>query len=252
VTWLQHWTDVLFLHYPVAPNGIAANLPAALEPDTAGGRAWLSFVFFRLRLRPAGLPFVPGFSSLLELNIRTYVRHRGRSGIYFLNMYADNRLAIFASRCLTPLRYELARMGAEQAGKAHRRLTCKTKSTQAARISADYEQPSTVTQACPGSLDAWLLERYRLYVESPNGAILLGVVDHLPWTAAAVEAADVKHELPALNHLALDQSPALAHHSPGVAATFHAFRPALVRHPSTFILDRSPRRRGVARGEPAF
>src|SRR4051794_17678906 len=96
------------LHFAAREDQLRSWLPPQVEVDTLEGRAWLSFVFFRLKLRPARLPFVPALSSLLELNVRTYVRHRGQPGICFLKMYADNRLAIRAARWLTPLCYEPA------------------------------------------------------------------------------------------------------------------------------------------------
>ena len=49
-------------------------------------------------MRLAWLPAVPGFSSLLELNLRTYVSCGGKRGIFFLSMHANNRLAIGVAR----------------------------------------------------------------------------------------------------------------------------------------------------------
>src|SRR5262245_29609107 len=109
MTWIQEWADVLFLHFPVSAAEVQRLLPRGIEVDKFDGRAWIGYIFFRLRVRPAWLPIVPGFSSLLELNIRTYVRCAGQAGIYFLRMYADNHLAIAAARLLTPLCYEPAR-----------------------------------------------------------------------------------------------------------------------------------------------
>src|SRR5262245_7888988 len=102
MNWSQRWLDCLFLHFPAPPAAVARVVPPRLEVETFGGSAWISYVLFRLKLRPAWLPFVPGFSALLELNIRTYVRHRGQSGICFLRVLAENRLAIAAARLLTP------------------------------------------------------------------------------------------------------------------------------------------------------
>ena len=109
--WLQRWSDVLLLHFPVRESELRPHVPRRLEIDTFHDQAWISYVFFRLDLRPAWLPNVPGFSSLLELNVRTYVRYGDLAGIYFVRMYANNRLAIAASRLLTPLCYEGAQMG---------------------------------------------------------------------------------------------------------------------------------------------
>src|SRR4029079_4764947 len=82
VTWLQQWTASLFLHFAVRPDELAPLVPPRLEIDTLSGQAWLSFVIFRLKLRPAGLPLLPVLSSLVEMNVRTYVRHRGHPGVY--------------------------------------------------------------------------------------------------------------------------------------------------------------------------
>src|SRR6185369_14090379 len=127
--WLQHWTDVLFLHFPLPERQLRPLVPGSIAIDTYGGSAWLSYIFFRLNLRPAWLPNIPGFSSLCELNVRTYVRHRDQPGIYFLRMYADNALAIAASRFLTPLRYEPAAMSCTNGSNGSRRIVCQPRNT---------------------------------------------------------------------------------------------------------------------------
>src|SRR5262245_44613967 len=113
--WAQHWLDVLFLHWRVPAARLRPHVPSELVIDTYDQNAWLSLVLFRLKVRPRGLPCVPWLSSLLELNVRTYVRGANRPGIYFLRMLADNRLAIAVAKLLTPLPYCRARMSYRQA-----------------------------------------------------------------------------------------------------------------------------------------
>src|SRR5205807_954035 len=161
MTWLQRWTDVLFLHFAVAADELESHLPPQFEIDTFDGQAWLSFVFFRLKLRPAGLPFIAGLSSLLEMNVRTYVRHRDQPGIYFLRMYADNRLAIQAARWLTPLCYEHATMVDCKLGDSRRHIECVPAHDSRAGLSLDFTIADHAAEASPGALDFWLLERYR-------------------------------------------------------------------------------------------
>src|SRR5947209_2983701 len=122
--WHQRWLNVLFLHFPADQHHLAARLPRPLVPDLFEGQAWLSYIFFQLQLRPAWLPLMPGLSSLLELNVRTYVRRGDVPGIYFLRMFADNRLAIAAARWLTPLHYERAVMVDRATGDHSRHLEC--------------------------------------------------------------------------------------------------------------------------------
>jgi uncharacterized protein len=225
VTWLQHWTDVLFLHFALAPEQLAQRVPKNLEIDTFNGQAWLSLVFFRLQLRPAGLPFLPGLSSLLELNVRTYVRHRDRPGIVFLRMYADNWLAIRAARLLTPLCYEPATMHSSRSPDGCRHIACAPEQKMAGQICVDFEISGNPSHPAPSSLDSWLLERYRLFVPTPTGPLLAAQVEHPPWQASPVIVRAMQQTLDGSLGLPLGPSD-LARYSPGVAATFRAFHSA--------------------------
>src|SRR5438094_436421 len=101
--WSQHWLDLLFLHWRVPPALLRSQVPAALEIATLDGSAWVSLVLFRLRVRPRWLPFLPCVSALLEMNLRTYVHYRDRPGIWFLSVHADNHLAMWLAKLLTPI-----------------------------------------------------------------------------------------------------------------------------------------------------
>jgi uncharacterized protein YqjF (DUF2071 family) len=223
VIWRQHWRDVLFLHFPVSTKELAARLPRELEVDTFDGQAWLSYVFFRLTLRPAWLPLVPGVSSLLELNVRTYVRYRGEPGIYFLRMYADNRLAILASRWLTPLGYEHAMMVDRRSAAGAGHVACQPTAMPGAALAADVEIVAPLIQPGRESLDRWLVERYRLFVAPAAGPMLAADVEHPPWQIAPARLESVDNSLGRSVGLSAEDEPALAHYSPGVTAQFNAF-----------------------------
>jgi Uncharacterized conserved protein len=69
----QVWRHILFLNYRVDPNELKEGLPRGLELDTYDGAAYLSVVPFRMEgIRFPWSPTLP-FSSLWELNLRTYV-----------------------------------------------------------------------------------------------------------------------------------------------------------------------------------
>ena len=224
--WHQHWRDVLFLHFPIAADELAARLPRRLEVDRFAGQAWLTYVFFRLRLRPAGVPFLAGLSSLLELNVRTYVRYHGESGIYFLRMYADNSLAIVASRWLTPLSYERAAMVDRRSPDGAGHIACRPAALCGAALSADVEITAPPAQPAGDSLDAWLVERYRLFVEGASGSMLAADVEHPPWLISPATCSEVHDGLSQSLGLSLPAEPTLAHSSPGVSARFNAFERA--------------------------
>ncbi len=223
--WHQHWREVLFLHFPIDADQMSAHLPRRLEVDLFDGQAWLTYVFFRLKLRAAGLPFLAGLSSLIELNVRTYVRHGGQSGIYFLRMYADNRLAILASHLITPLCYERAAMVDLRANGAGQ-IECRPTAVRNAALSADIEIAAPPSQPSANSLDPWLVERYRLFVEAASGEMLFADVEHPPWLVSPARCSIIRDSLAPSLGLSLPARPALAHYSSGVHARFNSFQRA--------------------------
>ena len=44
----MRWLDLLFAHWPVDPDVLAARLPAGLELDLRDGQAWLGIVPFTM------------------------------------------------------------------------------------------------------------------------------------------------------------------------------------------------------------
>ncbi len=61
-------------------------------------------------MRMRGLPRVPYLHTVLQVNIRTYVTYKGISGIYFLTIDANKRLAVWGARIGALLPYRKASM----------------------------------------------------------------------------------------------------------------------------------------------
>src|SRR5436309_14481829 len=71
----QTWEDLLFAHWRVPLSAVREHVPAELEVEQYHGSAWLTVTPFHLTgLRARGTLPLPGVSSFLELNVRTYVR----------------------------------------------------------------------------------------------------------------------------------------------------------------------------------
>jgi uncharacterized protein len=232
--WSQHWLDVLFLHWRVLLAELRPHIPAPLEVQTFGGEAWVSLVCFRLRVRPRGLPFLPGFSNLLEANLRTYVEFRDRPGIWFLDVLADNPLAIQIARRLTPMPYRRAEVsyfrGTDQMRFAIN-LTADTshcsdgKGRQEclSQVSVGF-RAGREQQTIGDTLDSWLLERYRLYLRGRRGLVQADAV-HPPWRVLEAEITDFSCSIGERLSLDLAHRPDRIHFSPGVKARFGAFVP---------------------------
>jgi uncharacterized protein YqjF (DUF2071 family) len=106
----QRWIHLLFLHWPLSPHIVQKTLPHGLQTDTFEGNAWVGIVpFFMRGVRPVGFVSVPGISNFLELNLRTYVRDvRGRPGIWFYCLDANQALAVCLAKAVFALPYEFA------------------------------------------------------------------------------------------------------------------------------------------------
>ncbi|MCK6513638.1 DUF2071 domain-containing protein [Myxococcota bacterium] len=93
------WLDLLFAHWSFPAEVIRDLLPPNITLDTYEGRAWVGVVPFRMaNVGPRGLNWLPGVSAFPELNVRTYVVHEGKPGVWFFSLDAANMLAVQAAR----------------------------------------------------------------------------------------------------------------------------------------------------------
>lgn len=192
------WHDLLFLHWPTSPERIreaycrctGRDLPREMIIDTFDGRAYFAIVpFWMSRIRHRGLPPLPGLSRFPELNVRTYVRVRGRSGVYFFTLDAHSRIAVEAARRVFRLNYLWAKMASRRDGDSiEYRSTRRDARGPAATFAARYTPQGQSYRAVPGGLEHWFTERYALFAVDPRDRIGEGVIHHAPWPLQAAEA----------------------------------------------------------------
>jgi uncharacterized protein len=185
----QRWLRLLFLHWSLPPDIIQRTLPPGLEVDTFDGKAWVGIVpFFMRAVRPAGFVSVPGLSNFLELNLRTYVRDaRGRPGIWFYSLDANQPLAVCIARIAFGLPYQFAAMRATVSDGeidywSHRSGSRKS-------LHYRYRASEYLGEARLGSLDFFLVERYRLFARRGK-KLFTGRVHHSPYQLRQVAIAD--------------------------------------------------------------
>jgi len=179
----QRWQDLLFAHWRVPAEALAARLPPGLALQTFDGSAWLAVVPFRMfGVRGRGLPRVPGLSSFDELNVRTYVERDGRPGVWFFSLDAAQPLAVRAARTAFHLPYLDADMACLPEGEGLRYRSVRTHRGEApARFEGTYGPVGEVFAARPGSLEHWLTERYCLYAADAANRLYRAEVHHRPW-----------------------------------------------------------------------
>ena len=186
----QHWRDLLFAHWQVDPAVIQQHLPRGLRVDTWQGKAFLGVVPFRMaEVRVGPFPPVPGFSQLLELNLRTYVvDETGVRGVWFHTLDANHATAVAIARICFHLPYHRATQQANRGPDGS--LTFRS------RRCAGPERGESVLRWTPGrdlpapttdELTHFLVERYVLHTYSGQ-RLLRGRIAHAPYRLRAAQA----------------------------------------------------------------
>jgi uncharacterized protein len=185
----QTWDDLLFAHWRRPLDDVRTHVPRGLEVDVHDGAAWIGVTPFRFNaLRGRGLPPLPGASSFLELNVRTYVLGPdGRPGIWFFSLDASSRLAVEGARRGYRLPYFHARMSAAWRG-GWLEYECVRRGEPARVFSGRYRPVGETFTAAPGSLEWFFAERYCLYTTDRSGALYRAEIHHDLWPLQRAEA----------------------------------------------------------------
>jgi uncharacterized protein YqjF (DUF2071 family) len=207
----QSWRDLLFAHWPVPTRVAQALVPAPLRVQEFEGTSWIGLVPFRMAgvmLRP--LPDLPWISAFPEVNVRLYVEHQGKPGVWFLSLDATNPLAVWAARRFVHLPYFRADIQVEARGEAI--------GYQARRrgpgdwiLEATYAPTAPPFQAAPGTLEHWLTERYCLYAQATDGSLWRDEIHHLPWPLQTAEATFATNTYLSAHGFHLPDQPPLLH-----------------------------------------
>jgi uncharacterized protein YqjF (DUF2071 family) len=209
----QRWEDLLFAHWRCSIAALRPHLPAALDIDTFAGDAWIGIVPFRMsNVGLRGLPGLPGARAFPELNVRTYVRHGDRPGVWFFSLDAASAIAVRLARTWFRLPYFHAEMHVNSGDGGVRYSSARThRGAPDASFDARYGPTGPVALAAPGSLDHWLTERYCLYAGSEARGVWRADVHHRPWplqpawaqishnTMAAAAGIDLSTDAPLLH-----------------------------------------------------
>ncbi|WP_146553005.1 YqjF family protein [Rummeliibacillus sp. SL167] len=176
----QEWHDVCFLHWPIAPEDIRQYVPKELEIDTFDGAAWLSIVYFQMKeMRVRFMPAIPRISSFLELNVRTYVKFKEKSGVYFFNLDVNQVLVAKFAGIGGILPFQYANIYEKR---NHNILTFQNRREQDGQtpeiLIASVKPTSEPIMKTP--LDFWLTERHYLWTKA-MGMLIQQYNEHTPW-----------------------------------------------------------------------
>jgi uncharacterized protein len=211
----QTWHDLLFAHWPIAPEVLRARVPAQLPLDLFDGQAWLGIVPFHMsNVAPRGVPALPWLSAFPELNVRTYVSIGGKPGVYFFSLDATNAVAVRVARALFHLPYHTAEMAVDEHAGDIRYTSRRTWSGAApAQLEAQYGPIDPPHPPQRGTLEYFLTERYCLYTLDRRGRTCILEIHHPPWPLQNARAAFRVNTMAEAIDVRLPDVPPLLHFS---------------------------------------
>jgi uncharacterized protein YqjF (DUF2071 family) len=111
-------------------------------------------------------------------------------------------------------------------------------------VTAKWTTAGPSHEVGPYSIDAWLLERYILYVENEHGQLLRTVVEHPPWSVCSARLTIRCGGLGSPFGLNLESAPDATHFSSGVRARVWPFAPT---RPAYFDKSRIGNKNAIGR-----
>lgn len=186
----QRWSDLVFLHWRVAPELVAPFMPAGTRPDVdENGDAWVGLIPFVLSDHAfLPLPPVPGLGTFIEINVRTYsIDEAGNRGVVFRSLDAEQLPSVLAARALFGLPYQWMHAGMRREGttieyRARRRTGSRPTTRIRARIG---------TAPVDSALSRFLTARWGFH-ERHLGRTIWARNSHEPWplVEATLESLD--------------------------------------------------------------
>lgn len=207
----QRWCDLLFAHWPVNQGDLRPLVPAALELDEFDGTSWVGVVPFRMEdVTLRGFPAVPFLSAFPELNLRLYVKHGGKPGVWFLSLDTTSRLSVWGARKFFHLPYFRASMTVDAARDSVRYASLRD-SDRSIVFRSTYAPVSAPYESAAGTLEHFLTERYCLYAQAPDGTIERTDIHHHPWPLQKAEVEIEENTLATPFGFRLTSAPPLMH-----------------------------------------
>ncbi|MBX2846120.1 MAG: DUF2071 domain-containing protein [Saprospiraceae bacterium] len=203
----QEWNNAIFLHYRVDMSELQQLVPYELEIDLFEGKPWISVVAFTMeRIRPKNLPSFPPISDFHEINIRTYVKSKNKTGVYFLSIEGGKKLSCKVAKGISELPYRFSKI---------KRTDKKYQSRNAEfndRLDIEFTLGNEFKKKT--ELDKWLTERYALFQDTSN-SVNEFEIHHLEWPIHEIDIQKLELSYQRFQKL-IGKKPSKAHYSKGV------------------------------------
>ena len=204
----QEWNRALFLHWEIPLDTLRHCIPNRLTIDSINGRCYVSLVAFTMEnLRPANLPSCGLISNFHEVNLRTYINHNNKKGVYFLSIDVSKYLSAFIAKKLSGLPYEKSFIT-----RTHHQYSLINEEKNI-NFNTEYDIKSLLVNKT--ELDKWLTERYCLYLNKKNKLYRYDI-HHKEWEIKVLDLKKNSLDFN-LNGINLtDKPPDISHYSDGI------------------------------------
>lgn len=194
VTFDQHWRDLTFIHWPVAPESIEPMYPPGTRPDIfADGLTYVGLVPFAMNTTKVGsaLP-LPYFGSFLETNVRLYsIDDAGRHGVLFRSLETARLAVVPLTRIGLGVPYTWARMRMRRDGDRIAYDSVRRWPRRGLRSRIEIVVGEVVE---PTPLEVWLTARWGAHTRKA-GRTWWVPNEHGQWTLRAAEIVELSSEL---------------------------------------------------------
>ncbi|MFK7772027.1 MAG: YqjF family protein [Saprospiraceae bacterium] len=193
----QEWNRAIFLHWQVDLNELKKLVPKEIEIDLFEGKPWVSLVAFTMeKIRPKYLPYFPPISNFDEINIRTYVKSKNKTGVYFLSIEGGKNLSCKVSKLISELPYRFSKT----------KRTPHQYSSSNSKFNDELDIEFSVGKKIEdkSKLDKWLTERYALFQETET-SINEFEIHHLEWEIKELQIERLNVNYPRFKKLVNDK-----------------------------------------------
>ena len=202
----QEWNDAIFLHWQVDLEELKKHVPKELEIDLFEGKPWVSVVAFAMEeIRPRFLPAFSPISNFFEINVRTYVKTKSKTGVYFLSMEGGKDLSCKVAKLISELPYRFSSIKREM--EYYRSANSEFGDT----LDIKFKIGQAVQKT---EIDLWLTERYALFQDTKN-FINEYEIHHQEWPIREAIIENIELNYPRFDKL-IGRKPDLVNYSEGV------------------------------------
>ncbi|MFK8010208.1 MAG: YqjF family protein [Saprospiraceae bacterium] len=203
----QEWNRTIFLHWQVDLEELKKFVPEEIEIDLFEGKPWVSLVAFTMeKIRPRYLPYFPPISNFDEINIRTYVKSKNKTGVYFLSIEGGKLLSCKVSKLISELPYRFSKI--ERTSGQY----SSSNSNFGDELNIEFSIGEKMKKK--SELDHWLTERYALFQDTK---IFINAfeIHHLEWEIKELNVENLKVNYPRFQKL-INEKPDKIQYSQGV------------------------------------